>query len=141
MALPAPFAALVEQAGQSARSLGQVAAVYAALGLAALLGLGFLLAALFMWLAALTDVLVASLILGGVFVAAAGIGAAVMIHREKERRKRRKRTNVNAALLASGLSLADTGLRMVSRSRHPMFWPAAATLIAAWYLTSKRPTR
>lgn len=139
MPLPAPIAAVTQQAGLAARSAGQTVAIYAALGLAALTGTGFLLAAAFIWLAALTNPLIAALIIGGVLLAISGIWAGALAYRAREKRRTRRTTAANTALLASSISIADAGLRIVSRARGPMFWPAAATLLATWYLT--RPGR
>lgn len=135
MALPAPFSSLAHQAGRAARSAGRTAAVYAALGLLCLIGAGFLIAAGFIWISGLTDPLIASLILAALFFAAAGIWFAVLAMRQRRIKQERRTSAANTALIASSISLADAGIRILSRARGPMFLPAAATLFAAWYLS------
>lgn len=135
MALPAPISSLAHQAGRVAQSAGKTAAVYAAIALAGLTGAGFLVAAAFIWLADQTDALIASLILAAFFLVVAGIWLAVLRARQERAKVERRSTAANTALIASSISLADAGLRIVSRARGPMFWPAAATLFAAWYLS------
>ena len=138
MPLPGPIAAVANQAGIKVRSFGQSIAIYAVLGLLGLIGCGFLIAAGFIWLAAVTDPLIASLILGVLFLGVASIVGAVMIRRQKRIQKLRRQKAANTALLASSISMADAGLRVVSRMKGPFFWPAAATLLATWYFTKGR---
>jgi heme/copper-type cytochrome/quinol oxidase subunit 3 len=138
MALPAPFSSLAWQAGRVAQSAGRTAAIYAAMALVGLTGAGFLVAAAFIWLASLTDALIASLILAAFFLAVAGIWLAILMTRRERVKQERRSSAANTALLASSLSIADAGLRIISRSKGPMFWPAAATLIAAWYITRSK---
>lgn len=134
MALPAPISSLAAQAGRVVQSAGRTAAIYGALALVALIGAGFLVAAAFIWLASVTDALIASLILAGVFLAVAGIWLAVLMARQERIKQERRSAAANTALLASGISIADAGLRILSRAKGPMFLPAAATLFAAWYI-------
>lgn len=135
MPLPAPIAAVTQQAGLAARSAGQTAAIYTSLALAGLIGLGFLLAAAFIWLAAATNAMIAALIMGGTLLALSGVCASILFYRAREKRRLRRTTAANTALLASSISIADAGLRIASRAKGPMFWPAAATLLATWFLT------
>lgn len=135
MGLPAPFSSLAHQASRVAHSAGRSAANYVALALLAIIGVGFLVAAAFIWLASLTDPLIASLILAGVFLATAGIWLAILMARQERIKQERRSSVANTALLASSLSIANVGLRMLSRARGPMFIPAAATLLAAWYFS------
>lgn len=135
MALPAPISSLAHQASRVVHSAGRTAAIYAALALVGLIGAGFLVAAAFIWLASLTDPLIASLILAGLFLATAGIWLAILMARQERIKQERRSSAANTALLASSISIADAGLRIVSRAKGPMFLPAAATLFAAWYLT------
>ncbi|WP_196257821.1 hypothetical protein [Pelagibacterium limicola] len=135
MALPAPISTLTYQAGRVVRSAGRTAAVYAALVVLGLTGAGFLVAAAFIWLAATTNPLIASLIMAAVFLAAAAILWAIVAARKDRIKQERRVSTANTALIASSLTLADVGLRIVSRMKGPMFWPAAATLFGAWYLT------
>ncbi|GGA46397.1 hypothetical protein [Pelagibacterium lentulum] len=135
MALPVPFAALANQAGQTARSVGFTVAIYVVLALVGLTGLGFLLAAAFMAVAAATNPLVAALILGGALLTVSAIAFAIMVQRAKVRKLEQKQSAANAALVASSISLASTGLKLASRVKNPMFWPAVATIAAGWYLT------
>jgi heme/copper-type cytochrome/quinol oxidase subunit 3 len=138
MALPAPLSSLAWQAGRVAQSAGRTAAIYAAMALVGLTGAGFLVAAAFIWLASLTDALIASLILAAFFLAVAGIWLAILMTRRERVKQERRSSAANTALLASSLSIADAGLRIISRSKGPMFWPAAATLFAAWYITRSK---
>lgn len=135
MALPAPLSSLTHQVGRVAQSAGRTAAIYAALVLVGLIGAGFLIAAAFIWIASLSDPLIASLILAAVFLVTAGIWLAALMARQERIKLERRSTAANTALIASSISLADAGLRIVSRARGPMFLPAAATLFAAWYLS------
>ncbi len=135
MALPVPFAALANQAGQTARSVGFTVAIYVVLALVGLTGLGFLLAAAFMAVAAATNPLVAALIFGGALLTISAIAFAIMAQRAKVRKLEQKQSAANAALVASSISLASTGLKLASRVKNPMFWPAVATITAGWYLT------
>jgi heme/copper-type cytochrome/quinol oxidase subunit 3 len=135
MALPAPFSSLANQASRVAQSAGRTAGVYVAIALVGMLGVGFLVAAAYIWLATLTDALIASLIMGGFFVAMAAIWLAVVMAKQKRIKEERRVTVANTAFLASSVSLADAGLRVLSRSKGPLFWPAAATLLATWYFT------
>lgn len=135
MALPAPISSLASQAGRVAQSAGRAVGVYVAVALVGLIGAGFLLAAAFIWLASLTSALTASLLLGGLFLLIAAIWLAVIMAQQKRARQERRASAANTAFLASSISIADAGLRILSRSKGPLFWPAAATLIATWYLT------
>lgn len=135
MALPAPLSSLAHQMGRVAQSAGRTAAIYAALALVGLVGAGFLIAAAFIWIAGLTDALIASLIMAALFLVTAGIWLAILMARQDRIRQERRSTAASTALVASSISLADAGLRIVSRARGPMFLPAAATLLAAWYFS------
>lgn len=134
MALAAPFAAVAARAGTAIQSAGQSVAVYAAIGLVGLVGAGFLVAALYIWLAEATSTLAAALLMGTGFLAIAGIALAVAIARGRKKKRENQRTAANTALLASTVSLATTGLRIVSRAKGPLFWPAVAAIAAGWYL-------
>lgn len=138
MTLPAPISGLMAQAGDSVRTAGLGIAQYAALGLIGLVGAGFMLAAFYIWLAAMTNALIAALIVGGLLLAISGIWAAILIQRGKRARLEREAQVANAAVMASTLSLADAGLRIVGRMRGTMFLPAAATLAVAWFLGRRR---
>lgn len=138
MALPAPISSLAHQAGRVAQSAGTTVAIYVAIALVALVGTGFLVAAAFIWLAVQTDPLIASLILAGVFLGIAGICLGVLRAKQERAKLERRQSAANTALMASSISIADAGLRIVSRAKGPMFWPAAATLFAAWYLTRNK---
>ena len=81
MALSAPFTAVANRAGSAARSAGQTVALYIVIGLLGLTGLGFLLAALFIWIAANSDPLAAALLMGTGLLAVAGIALAIVIAR------------------------------------------------------------
>lgn len=138
MALTAPFAAAASRAGSAVRSAGLTAAAYAIIGLIGLIGAGFLLAALFIWIAANTDPLVASLVLGFGFLAIAVIGLAIVMARAQTQKRHRRSQTANTAMMASTVSLATTGLRLASRVKGPLFWPAVAAIAAGWYLSSAR---
>ncbi|WP_116653989.1 hypothetical protein [Pelagibacterium sediminicola] len=135
MALPAPLSSLTHQAGRIVQSAGRTAAIYAALTLMGFIGAGFLIAAAFIWLAALTDPLIASLIMAALFLLVAAIWLAILMARHERIKLERRSSAANTALVASSISLADAGLRILSRARGPMFLPAAATLFAAWYIS------
>lgn len=138
MPLPAPFSSVANQASSAVRSVGTTIGLYIALALIGLVGVGFLLAACYIWLAALTDPLQAALIMGIGFVLIAGIWAAVIGNQARARQRRRREAAANTAAMASTLSLAGAGIKLLSRTRGPMFFPAAATLFAAWYFTRSR---
>lgn len=141
MALPPPLAAVATEATHRARSVGQLAAAYAVLALIGLTGAGFLMAALYIWLASVTDPLIAALAIGGALLLISAIWAGFLVARNRERMRHRQQLSINTALMASGMSLADSGLRIISRSKTPLFWPAVATVAAAWYLSRRRSSR
>ena len=136
MALTAPFAAAASRAGSVVRSAGQSAALYGAIGLVGLVGAGFLVAALYIWLAEATDTLVAALLIGAGFLAIAGIALAIAMAQGKRKKREHQSTAANTALLASTVSLATAGLRLASRAKGPLFWPAVAAIAAGWYLST-----
>lgn len=135
MALIAPFAAVTGRASSAVRSAGQTVVAYVLIGLLGLVGTAFLLAALFIWLAAATDPLAASLILGTAMLAIAGITLAVISAGASRRKRERRRSSTDAAMMASTLSLATTGLKLASRVRGPLLIPALAAIAAGWYLS------
>src|SRR5690606_24474905 len=134
MALTAPFAAAASRAGTAVRSAGQSVAIYAAIGLVGLTGAGFLVAALYIWLAGETSPLAAAILIGTGFLAIAGIALAVTISQGKKKKREHQRTAANTALLASTVSLATAGLRIVSQAKSPLVWPAIAAIAVGWYL-------
>ncbi len=133
MALSAPFTAVANRAVSAARSAVQTVALYIVIGLLGLTGLGFLLAALFIWIAANSDPLAAALLMGTGLLAVAGIALAIVIARGQKQKKQRERQTANTALIASTVSLATTGLRIASRAKGPLFWPALAAIAVGWY--------
>lgn len=135
MALIAPFAAVADRASSAVRSAGQTIVVYLLVGLLGLIGAAFLLAALFIWLAAATDPLAASLILGTALLAIAGITLAVVSAGGNRKKTERRRSSFDTASMASTISLAATGLRLAGKLRGPLLLPALAALAAGWYLT------
>jgi len=136
MALTAPFAAAASRATTAVRSVGQSAALYGGIALVGLTGAGFLVAALYIWLAETTSPLIATLIIGAGFLVIAGIALAIVIAQGKKKKRENQRAAANAAVLASSLSLATTTIRLVSRVRGPLLLPALAALAAGWYLSS-----
>lgn len=134
MALTAPFAAVVGRASAAVRSASQSIAIYAAIGLVGLIGAGFLVAALYIWLAAETNILAAAVLMGTGFLAIAGIALAIVIAQGRKRKREHRRAAADTALLASTVSLATTGLRIASRVKGPLFWPAVAALAVGWLL-------
>ncbi|AEQ52065.1 hypothetical protein [Pelagibacterium halotolerans] len=133
MALTAPFAAVTGRATSAVRSMGQSVAAYAIISLIGLMGLGFLVAALYIWLAQETSALGAALLMGAGFVAIAGIALAVVIARNNRKKEERRRNAANTAMMASTVSLASAGLRLASRAKGPLFWPAVAAIAIGWY--------
>ncbi|MEQ8164909.1 MAG: hypothetical protein RIC93_02390, partial [Alphaproteobacteria bacterium] len=133
MALTAPFAAVTGRATSAVRSVGQSVAAYAIIGLVGLVGLGFLVAALYIWLAQETTPLGAALLMGAGFVAIAGIALAIVIARNSRKKEERRRSAANTAMMASTVSLASAGLRIASRAKGPLFWPAVAAIALGWY--------
>ena len=136
MALTAPFAAAASRATTAVRSVGQSAAIYGAIALVGLTGAGFLVAALYIWLAEVTSTLGAAVLMGTGFLAIAGIALAIAIGRGKQKKRENQRAAANTALLASSVSLATTAIRVVSRVRGPLLLPAIAALAAGWYLST-----
>lgn len=136
MALTAPFAAAANRASSAVRSAGQSAAIYGAIALVGLTGAGFLVAALYIWLAEVTSTLGAAVLLGTGFLAIAGIALAIAIGQGKKKKRENQRAAANTALLASTVSLATTAIRVVSKVRGPLLLPALAALAAGWYLSS-----
>lgn len=133
MALTAPFAAAADRASSVARSMGQSVALYAAIGLMSLIGAGFLIAALYLWLAEATSPLAATLVIGLGFLAVSLITLAIVIAQANQKKEERRRAAADTALLATTASLASVGLRIASRTKGPMFWPAVAAIAAGWY--------
>lgn len=133
MSLTAPFAVATNRVRASVQAAGQSVLVYALIGVLALLGAGFLIAALYIWLASVTDVLAAALLMGTGFLAIAGIWLAIVMSQANRRRQERRRTAADSAVLASTLSLASAGLRLASRSRGSLVWTALAAIAAGWY--------
>lgn len=133
MALTAPFAAVTGRATSAVRSVGQSVAAYAIISLVGLVGLGFLVAALYIWLAQETTPLGAALLMGAGFVAIAGIALAIVIARNSRKKEERRRSAANTAMMASTVSLASAGLRIASRAKGPLFWPAVAAIALGWY--------
>ncbi|WMT85873.1 hypothetical protein NO932_13175 [Pelagibacterium sp. 26DY04] len=136
MALTAPFAAAANRASTAVRSVGQSVVLYAAIVLVGLTGAGFLVAALYIWLAQVTSTLAAALLMGAGFLAIAGIALAIAIGRGRKKKRENQRAAANTALLASSVSLATTAIRIVSRVRGPLLLPAIAALAAGWYLST-----
>ncbi len=135
MALAAPFSAAASRVSSAFRSAGLQIAAYCVIGLIGLMGLGFLVAALFIWLASVTDPLAASLLMGFGFVGLSIIILATVMWRGRRKKRKRQKATANTALIASTMSLATTGLRIASRSRSPIFWPAIAAVAAGWYMS------
>ncbi|WP_338609861.1 phage holin family protein [Pelagibacterium nitratireducens] len=133
MALTAPFTAVTDRATSAVRSMGLSVAVYAIIGLIGLVGLGFLIAALYIWLAQETGPLEAALIMGAGFLVLAGISLGIVIARHKHKKEQKRRNSANTAMMASTVSLASTGLRIASRARGRLFWPAVAAIALGWY--------
>lgn len=133
MSLGAPLAAVASRATNVARSAGISVALYAGVGLVACVGVGFLIAAAYMAIADATSPLIAALILGVAFLLVAGLVLAVVISRQRHKKTRARETAANTALIASSLSLATTGLRLVSGGRGRLLLPAIAAMAAAYY--------
>lgn len=133
MALTAPFAAVTGRATSAVRSMGQSVAAYAIISVIGLVGIGFLVAALYIWLAQETSPLGAALLMGAGFIAIAGIALAVVMARNARKKEERRRSAANTAMMASTVSLASTGLRLASRAKGPLFWPAVAAIAIGWY--------
>ena len=133
MALTAPFAAVTGRATSAVRSMGQSVAAYAIISVIGLVGIGFLVAALYIWLAQETSPLGAALLMGAGFLAIAGIALAVVMARNARKKEERRRNAANTAMMASTVSLASTGLRLASRAKGPLFWPAVAAIAIGWY--------
>lgn len=133
MALTAPFAAVTGRATSAVRSIGQSVAAYVIISAIGLVGIGFLVAALYIWLAQETSPLGAALLMGAGFVAIAGIALAIVMARNSRKKEERRRTAANTAMMASTVSLASTGLRLASRAKGPLFWPAVAAIAIGWY--------
>lgn len=133
MALTAPFTAVTDRATSAVRSIGQSVAVYAIIGLIGLVGLGFLVAALYIWLAQETSPLGAALLMGGGLLALAVISLAIVMARNSRKKEQKRRSSANTAMMASTVSLASAGLRLASRARGPLFWPAVAAIALGWY--------
>jgi|TARA_A100001391_G_scaffold187912_1_gene158176 uncharacterized membrane protein (UPF0136 family) len=133
MALTAPFTAVTDRATSAVRSMGMSVAVYAIIGLIGLVGLGFLIAALYICLAQETGPLEAALIMGAGFLVLAGISLGIVIARHKHKKEQKRRNSANTAMMASTVSLASTGLRIASRARGRLFWPAVAAIALGWY--------
>lgn len=131
----APFSALTNRVNATIRSAGQSAMVYLTVAVMGLIGAGFLIAALYIWLASITDGLAAAILLGIGFIAVAGIVLAIVVSQANRRKRERRRAAADSAVLASTLSLASTGLRLASRARGPFFWPAVAVIAAGWYFS------
>lgn len=138
MPLPAPVAAVAHRATNAAKSAGQSVALYALLGIIGLVGIGFLLAALYIWLAALTDPLIAALIIGGSFLGVSVIWALILVYRGREAKRRRREALASTAMMASSLSFANTGLRLLTGARRSSLLPAAVTLLVAWFVLRPR---
>lgn len=135
MSLIAPVSAITNRFGAAVHSAGQSALIYVLVAVMGIIGAGFLVAALYIWLASVTDVLAAALILGTGFLAVAGIALATVIARSNRRKRQRRRSAADSAMMASTLSLASTGLRIASRARGGLLWPALAAIAAGWYLS------
>lgn len=133
MALTSPFSAVTSRASSAVQNAGRTASVYLAIGLLGIIGAGFLIAALYIWLAANTDPLAASLLMGTGFLAVAGIVLAVVIAGANSRKRERERSAADAAVMASTVSLAATGLKLASRMKGPLLIPALAAIAAGWY--------
>ncbi|MAN75809.1 phage holin family protein [Pelagibacterium flavum] len=133
MALTAPFAAVTGRVSSTARSMGQSVAVYAVIALIGLVGIGFLISALYIWLAQETSPLGAALLMGAGFIAIAGISLAIVVARNNRKKEERRRDAANTAMMASTVSLASAGLRIASRAKGPLFWPAVAAIAIGWY--------
>ena len=114
MALTAPFAAVTGRVSSTARSMGQSVAVYAVIALIGLVGIGFLISALYIWLAQETSPLGAALLMGAGFIAIAGISLAIVVARNNRKKEERRRDAANTAMMASTVSLASAGLRIAS---------------------------
>jgi large-conductance mechanosensitive channel len=136
MALTAPFAAVTDRATSAVRSIGQSVVAYVIIGLIGLVGIGFLISALYIWLAQQTSPLGAALLMGASFVAIAGISLAVVIARNNRKKEERRRNAANTAMMASTVSLASAGLRIASRAKGPLFWPAVAAVALGWYFST-----
>ena len=133
MALTAPFAAVTGRASSAVRPMGQSVAAYVTIALIGAIGVGFLIAALYIWLAQETTPLGAALLMGAGFVAIAGISLAIVIARNSRKKEEKRRKAANTAMMASTVSLASAGLRIASRAKGPLFWPAVAAIAVGWY--------
>lgn len=133
MALMTPFSAITSRANSLAQSAGRTVGAYATIGILGLLGAGFLVAALYIWLAANTDPLAASLLMGTGFLAIAGISLAIVAANANRKERERKQSAADAAVMASTVSLAATGLKLASRVKGPLLIPALAAIAAGWY--------
>lgn len=132
MALPAPFALVARQGRLAVRAVGQSVLAYVAILVLAITGTGFLLGAAYLWLARLSDPVLAALIMGAILLGIALIWVTVLLIRARQRRRRNRTAAVNTAMMASSLSLANTGLQILSRSKRSIVVPAVA-LAAAWF--------
>lgn len=141
MPLPAPISAAAHRATSSVNAMGRTIGLYIVLALIGLLGVGFLIAALYIWLSEIGTPLQAALTLGIGFLAISAIWLAVLAIQGRERRRRRKEAAAEAAVMASSLSLANTLFRAVSRGRSPFLVPGLILLGGFYLLRSGRSSR
>src|SRR5690606_11038636 len=119
MMLLSPFTGPASSASSAAKSAGQSVGLYAAAGLIGLTGTGFLLAAGYIWLADELSPLAAALTIGIILLLVAAIIVGSLAIRTKQAQKRKRAAAADTAAMASTLSLANIGLRLISRAKGP----------------------
>lgn len=140
MPLPAPVSAAAQRASGAVKSTGQTVALYGFLVLMVLVGVGFLIGALYLWLSAIGTPLQAALVMGVGFIGVALLAFAVLAYRGRERRRRRREALASTAMMASSLSFANTIVRTFSRSRGSLVVPGLI-LLGGWLLLGGRRNR
>lgn len=129
-----PLSLLTRRVSDSAKDLGVAAGSYAAIGIIVVIGVGFLLAAGFMLLADMLGAIAAAAIFGAVLLLIAAIWGGILAAQAREKARRRKEEAAQAAMVASGLSLANTGLRLASRTGGRFWLPALGIGLALMFL-------
>jgi len=128
-----PFSAFSQRISDTISGLGYTAASYAVIAILAAVGIGFLIAAAFMLVADALDPLAATAIFGAVFLIVAGIWAAILAARAREQQRRRREAAASTAAVATSVTLANTGLRLLSSGGSKSILPLAAVALAAWF--------
>lgn len=138
MPLPAPLSSVANSASNAAKNLGVTAAQYVGASIFAVIGVGFLVAGLYIWLATITSSMVAAIIIGAIFIVIGLLWFAILFRKAEIAREQKRKDTANAAMMATSLSLVDTGLRIASRAKGKYFLPAAAAIIGTWLFTKDK---